>query len=103
MSSEHIIEVFLLITVVFALSCDVHRELAGVEGATLHRVAYNDCCVIDAKKQPAIVAPPPWIAFSLRKVKNLEGVLIGICEVKRLDPRWLFIPCRQSLRSAGNM
>src|SRR5271165_24761 len=74
MSAEHIIKVFLLGSVVFALSSYSQAEQVAVEPEAGIRVRYGDGRVIDSEKQTVSVAMPLWISLALWKLEDFNRV-----------------------------
>src|SRR5271166_5083863 len=103
MGAEHIIEVFLLCSVVFALSGNSQTEQIAVELEACIRVRDGDGRVIDPEKQAVIVAMPFRISLALWKLEDFNRVLIRILKVKSLDPTGIFVPIGQALRSRGGV
>src|SRR5713101_1631458 len=99
MGAEYIIEVFLLCSVVFALSRNPQTEQIAVEPEACICVRDGDGRVIDPEKQAVSAAMPFRISLALRKLEDFNRVLIRILKVKGLDPTGILVPIGQALRS----
>src|SRR5271167_4164465 len=103
MGAEHIIEVFLLWSVVFALSGNSQTEQIAVELEAYIRVRDGDGRVIDPEKQAVSAAMPFRIPLALWKLEDFNRVLIWILKVEGLDSTGIFVPIGQALRPRGSV
>src|ERR1044071_4029782 len=87
---------FLLCAVVFARAGDVQTECVSIKLQTRLGIADDYRGMIDAKKQFVFLLPL-LIAFTFRKLQNLEPVLVRVSKVKCFDAARILVPVRQAL------
>ena len=92
MGAKHIIKVFLLCSVVFALSGNSQTEQIAVELEACICVRDRDGRVIDPEKQAVSPAMPLRISLALWKLEDFNRVLIRILKVEGLDPTRILVP-----------
>ena len=92
--AEHIVQVFLLRSVVFAFPCDFEPQHIPVEFQTGVGVADDDGRVIDAEKEFVGWTVPFGIAFIRGELEDFQRVAIGIGKVERSDSGGVFVPIR---------
>src|ERR1700758_3305009 len=98
MGAEHVVQMFLLGSVVFTFSGYMHPEQVTVELEAGVNVPDHDCRVVDTEEQ-LVGRPMPLLeTFVRRKLQHLYRVLIWILEIERPDAGRLPIPVRKPLR-----
>src|SRR5690348_2515938 len=101
--AEHVVQVLLFGSVVFAFSCNAQSQKVAIEPETGIRVLYGDRRVVDAKKHTIGLRLPFRVAFPSRKVKDFKRVSVGIFEIKRFDAAGVLVPIGQTLRTGRSM
>ena len=92
MGAEYIIEVFLLCSVVFALSGHPQTEQIAVELEACICVRDGDGRMIDPEKEAFTAAMPFRISLALWKLEDFNRVLIRILKIKSLDATGTLVP-----------
>src|SRR5436309_6830843 len=101
--SEDIVQMFLLRTVVLALSGHSHSEYVTVELQTAVGIPYDDRRVINAKEHFVAWTMPFVQALVRRKLENFHRVTVRILEIESPDAGRVLIPVREALRPRGRV
>src|SRR5215510_9351301 len=93
---------FLLCAVVFARAGDVQTECVAIKLQTRLSIADNNRGMIDTKKKLVFLLPL-LITLTLRKLQDLEPMLVRIAKVESFDAARVLVPIRQTLWTSGSM
>src|ERR1700741_2793050 len=98
MGAEHVVQMFLLGSVVFTFSGDLHPQQVTVELEASVSVPDREGRVVDTEKQ-LVGRPMPLLQTLVRrKLQHLSRMLIWILEIERRNAGRLPIPVGKPLR-----
>src|SRR5438270_4977597 len=103
MCSKHIVQVFLLSSIVLALTHDSHAEQVPVKLKARFCVVHHNGSVINSKEQFRRRSAPFSKTFVWWKLQDLQWVPIGIFEVEGADSSRIVVPVRKALRAGRGM
>src|SRR5215471_5356171 len=96
--TEDVVQVFLLRTVIFALSGNPQTKKIAIKLEARFRVGNCDCGVINSEKKAAIKTMPLGITLPFGEPEDFDGMLVRILEVESPDAACVLVPIREALR-----
>jgi hypothetical protein len=89
---------FLLGTVVFALTDDPHAQQIAIKVQALFCIAYHYGGVITPKEELVGGLVPFFSSLIWRELENLKRLTIRVSEIESFDSRCVPVPIGQALR-----